>query len=1439
MNWKTTLILGLVVLAGGLGWWWFEATKSGTRPETPAGPTQALLEQLKPDRLLRIEILRGKDTVVLEREPGKAWTLPGGWPVRDAEVQRFVTALAGLRTRFAAIPLGDASKFGITADSLRLKVTLQDGNEKRTHLFTLGEETGTGVNRFTRATYLRLDENNEVVRLGPGLLAALDRPREHFQKPRLFAVRRVLKEKDKKSGPRVEQLDAGQVTVETADSVFTLKRAGEEWQLTRPFKDRADPDQLQKLLQAFPDLWAEKFIDPRPYHAATYAAVAGQLSQRENLLGTAAGLTPGTLLAPFGLDKPQYTLTVANGPTLLVGAAAPRTGKPKDKFDFKSADEEFRFAKLKKNDQIFEIRSEKLRDIAVAPESLRDPQLARFKVEDVQRLTIQQDKVELVFLRKKEKEGGKDKDKEVKDQWRMLRPQDQVVESQLVTEMLDKLAGRTADEFFHPDAEARKEKKPKKLDEDTDLLKDFLDKKKKEKKDLKGEKEKKEKKEKKDPKDFGLDKPLVVVVEVEEKKKEEPKKEPVKKTFTFRLGTADADKGKLYVQVDSWPRINVLDDSLWKLVKREAVAYRPRKLLDFAARDLSEIAIDNLPRKETVRLKQEKDGWRMLQPVATDVDIIRVQALAAELGRLEAVEFLTAAPKKDDLAKEYGLEKPALSVHLTIAPEKKGKTLRIGRQRPDKKEYYARLDEGPIFTLAQNTFETLDKDSLAYRDLRLWDVAAGDILEMHIERLGKTKEHYALQRDGKDWKIAGRFKAPAIAAQVNDITNELAFANRDKFIVHQADKLDKYGLDPPALRLTLRTGKKDAKEKDAKDKKKYVLEIGATPDKEAKARYARLEGDKAIFTLSDKIARALDRTDLDFLDRQLLPLEAKAITQIRTSGLDKNKKPVSFTLKLDKEKWQVLDSPAKPFTPDEVALRETLGAWAPLRALRFADYQPKDWGIFGLENPAVTVTVLAGGKEHRLAFGLEVKDHPGQYYARVDKQDGVAILDELDVRELKRSHLDFVDRLVLKEKGFDQVTIVHRKMGKEEVELEKKDDDWKLLKPVLKDADALIMERLLTRTFPLRARRIAAYPATPAELKEFGLDPPEALVTFKMGGDSPAQFVVKIGKPVLEPGPKSALERYAQVDGTTTAFVLAGDLAQLLTASALNFRDHNLVSFSAADKLVFERGDPKAQGYRKAVFVKDGLWKMTEPVKADAEDADLEEFLKGLYRLRADEIVSENPADRKLYGLEPPQLRFRFTKGEEEVLHLVVGKAKEDGRYYAQLVSKDSKDLIFLLSAKLSGKDPAARGHVLTEYRSRKTWSLPVDAAQIDRVSYAGKTSFVLQKIGPIWHALNQDKFKVSDKTVTDTLDALADLQAARYVVDHNANLQLYGLAPKPVLSIQMTVGKHERILHIGRQEGESQRYYATVPGAEGSAVFIISEADARRIVRALQAFKE
>jgi hypothetical protein len=130
-----------------------------------------------------------------------------------------------------------------------------------------------------------------------------------------------------------------------------------------------------------------------------------------------------------------------------------------------------------------------------------------------------------------------------------------------------------------------------------------------------------------------------------------------------------------------------------------------------------------------------------------------------------------------------------------------------------------------------------------------------------------------------------------------------------------------------------------------------------------------------------------------------------------------------------------------------------------------------------------------------------------------------------------------------------------------------------------------------------------------------------------------------------------------------------------------------------------------------------------------------------------------------------------------------------------------------------------------------------VDAAQVERLKYSGEgATFELAKKDGAWQVVGKDT-KVDDKAVSETLDALAGLKAERFVVDEKANLQLYGLKPA-VVTIEAHTSSGKNVLELGRQEGQSQRRYATTADLNG-AVITISEADSQRLVRTLAEFSK
>jgi len=323
----------------------------------------------------------------------------------------------------------------------------------------------------------------------------------------------------------------------------------------------------------------------------------------------------------------------------------------------------------------------------------------------------------------------------------------------------------------------------------------------------------------------------------------------------------------------------------------------------------------------------------------------------------------------------------------------------------------------------------------------------------------------------------------------------------------------------------------------------------------------------------------------------------------------------------------------------------------------------------------------------------------------------------------------------------------------------------------------------------------------------------------------PIQHVIKVGDLAKEPNKTNTGERYALIDKGESVAVLAPELAKHLVAPPLHFADRNLASFGSADKVTVERGP------RKATFTKsDSRWQMAGPVKADAEDSALDDFLKELRRLRVDELIAEK-GDLKQFGLDRPQVQWTCSSGGKDVLTLLVGnvetgKEKEPNpRRYGKLANNDA---IFLLSAKQTEK-------ALDEYRSRKPWT-SFDAVQVEQITYGGAAPFTLKKNENLWTAAGKPEAKINAKAVSDTLDALAGLKVQRWLADEKGDLQLHGLQP-PQLTIDLQTSSGKRSLLIGRAEADSQRVYAAVAGE--TSIFVLSEEDAKRVVKPLAGFLE
>jgi hypothetical protein len=1415
MRWLVTLLLSLLVVAGGV---WLVApdrvqTALGVRPpDASDGPSQslALLDQyLKPDRIRELKVgPADKPTLTLTRAADGTWTQPGNWPLREAEVATLVNTLAGLRTRFAPVRPEDAPTDPATAVTVAATVATDSGSRVLTLKF--GRPPATpGEPEFARPCYLRVDDLPEAVRLGPDVYPVLARPAEVYRRRQLFpdadrvklaggdpppspdgrptpAGGRVALLTDRFSKVRVEKTDGGTArytltrTAPTpaprrdpdrpsAEPAVAANDLAAAWTLEleptasgpvdpaklAPIKDRPDPAKLRAALTAVPDLWVDGFAPA------------------------------GTTLAAAGLEKPGRTLTVTRtdgtAVTLLIGNVSRTTTKTEDAAPPrmpgmpptlpKTVTEEFRYAKLKDNDLIFEVKGDKLSALFADPQDLRDPQLARFTADEVTELTVAVPGKPVVKLTRKKGNKDADTNEDRQDRWYVG---DLLAEGSKVTELLDALARLEA-------------KGKENIQDNPDAAK---------------------------LKEQGLDAGTTVTV-VAQAKAAEGETPPPARTFTFAVGKLGEAK-KLPVRVNDWPRVNLVDDSVLKLIDRPALAYRGRRLFDTAEAKLDSVTVSKDGKPAFALAGPPK--WKLTQPVQADADDAKASQLTGDLSRLEAVEYVDDAPKPEDIETKYGLAKPRLTVALGFTgPGAKPQTLDLGSAREGKPEVYARLNGGgSVFTVPKATVDPLDAGAVALLPLQLWQTAADKVTSVAVERDG---EKYTLTAAGAEWKLSGPFDA---AASVPDLQPLLAAASAVR-----ADKVDalaadpaKHGFDKPALKLTVSYKEtppaKPGEAPPAEATVSKTLVVG----KEAGGgtRYAKLDAGPtaAVYVLPDALFKEADRPALARLDKTLLAVEPDKVTKVQIAG--PRPEDAVTLVKNDKGEWAAEGS---AFAVDKPTVSQLVAAACRPPVSRLSGYGPKvDWAALGLDKPEWTVTLtLAGDKPvaHTLKLG---KPADGARPLRVDDGPAAGVVSAQTGELLARGKLDFADRTLL---AFDPAALtgVVRKGGKDEFELTRSGVNWEISKPAKQKADKPTVEELADQLGRLRAAKVAAF--DPKDLdKPFGLKSPAATLTLKLAGDNPEEKVLKVGAAVDAGKPDG--DRFTAVDTPgkpVTVGVLPAALANKLLADPLKFRDKGLARFVDADKLTLERGG------RKVTFEKkDGSWKVTAPVPADAEQGELDELVNALASLRADELFADKPADLKPYGLDKPEAKWTLSAGDKEVLVLLVGAKDKDGRRaFAKLGAGDKMDLVAAL-------DPAVTGRVLAEYRKRAVWA-DLDASQAESLAVSGAgSSFGLRKEGESWVDSARPNDPVDAAAVTDTLAALAGLKAERFVIDNDAKLALYGLEkPTRVLVVAVKSGV-SRTLHLGGPvDGTGgKQVYAKLPDQPG--VFVLSADDTAKLTR-------
>lgn len=253
----------------------------------------------------------------------------------------------------------------------------------------------------------------------------------------------------------------------------------------------------------------------------------------------------------------------------------------------------------------------------------------------------------------------------------------------------------------------------------------------------------------------------------------------------------------------------------------------------------------------TTTLEKEGETWQIVSPIQTAADESELSSITSNLSTLEVQRVVIEKPK--DVA-QYGLAEPRVQVTFQVSGQPKPHELLLGEKTATGGDLYARVDGAPRVILVPAGLETtFDRDTFALRDKRVLTFGPDK-----VDRLDITSASWQLQlaKKADTWRMAKPWSARVDSGTVESLIGSLASGQMKALIAGDAKTLDTYGLDDPAVTVTLHSGSTSAS-----------LLLGRDADDEGV--YAKDASRPMVFTVENTLADDLRREPSEYRQKDL------------------------------------------------------------------------------------------------------------------------------------------------------------------------------------------------------------------------------------------------------------------------------------------------------------------------------------------------------------------------------------------------------------------------------------------------------------------------------------------------------------------------------------------------------------------------------------------
>ncbi|PYJ73724.1 MAG: hypothetical protein DME72_05080 [Verrucomicrobia bacterium] len=467
---------------------------------------------------------------------------------------------------------------------------------------------------------------------------------------------------------------------------------------------------------------------------------------------------------------------------------------------------------------------------------------------------------------------------------------------------------------------------------------------------------------------------------------------------------------------------------------------------------------------------------------------------------------------------------------------------------------------------------------------------------------------------------------------------------------------------------------------------------------------------------------------------------------------------------------------------------------------------------YGLSKPKLRLKLLGQDRPPEIFFGKDAALE-GRMYVRLGDSKETFLASQTVKKDVEKKPEEFRDRK-LTDLSTAQVSRVLLKSPVGEMELEKRNDHWEILKPLRARGEDQKIADLIAQVTTAQIQQFVA--DDHGDLHPFGLAEPRGAITLFSKDDKQGQLLQIGGIPQKEKD-----QVYVRSASRGFVYTLPKKIEEVLNTRPDDLRDRHLVRI---DTNILDRITIDAPGKGKIVLArKNENWTIASHKNVPANSGEIRRLIDTLQNEQVTKFVEDVASNLPKYGLDKPQLRLIFSSfasentaetkaGEQPFTTITFGKIDGDN-VYARLADEP-----FVAAIRRGLIDQISTDAV--QWQELSIFKFKPE--QIHRLSVAAKNESMLARDAKDEWTWTKGGETINQANLQSLLKTLSSLHAVRWV---GPTLPQHGFE-KPQLAITFTTSLDDKSSHkllVGSKDGHGT-WFARAEEREGT--FVISDSD-------------